>query len=307
MQIIANSITHKLYSISEDSITPYNYSKNNLDHQYLSLVSCILTHGTIKDDRTKVGTKSITSYTIELDISTYFPLLTVKKTNFISILDELLWFLSGSTNTANLNTRIWDANSTREFLDSRNLNYPEGYIGPAYGYQMRGESHIATDLQWRPKGVDQIQYMIDEIHNNPSSRRILMSNWDVRNIKNMALPPCHVLFQIIVRGDYLDGIMYQRSADVFLGVPFNIASYALLLYIIANITDKNPGQLIIHFGDAHLYSTHLTQAQELLSKPTFDLPQLKIDGKLDINNLSPSNFELINYQSGKWVKVPMAV
>lgn len=307
MNITIDTITHKRYTITDKGITPYVNPKNDLDHQYLSLISCILNRGENKDDRTGVGTRSITSYTIDIDVSTRFPLLTVKKTNFSAILDELLWFLSGSTNTKNLKTRIWDANSTREFLDGRNLNYPEGYIGPSYGYQMRGISHIAGDDQWHPQGPDQIQYVINEIINNPSSRRILICNWDAKNIAKMALPPCHVLFQIIVRGDYLDGIMYQRSADVFLGVPFNIASYAALLYILANITNKNPGRLIIHFADAHLYSNHLDAAQQLLSAATYDLPQLIIRRKLDINNLSRDDFELQNYSCGPWIKVPMAV
>jgi thymidylate synthase len=228
-----------------------------------------------------------------------------------------MWFLKGSTYTKNLGTNIWDANSTCHFLRHRRLKYDEGYIGPAYGYQWRGKSFVPDELQWcnetkqykseATPGIDQIQYLINEINNNPDSRRILMSNWDKSNIHNMALPPCHVLFQIIVRGQYLDGIMYQRSADVFLGVPFNVASYSALIYILAKITNHKPGRLVVHFGDMHLYSTHLEKAKELLSKTVYDSPTLELSDNLDINNLSLDNFKVLNYKSGPYIKAEMAV
>lgn len=292
---------------------------NEFDKQYIALVEKILKTGRVKTDRTGTGTISITSHVFDIDISENFPLLTVKKTQYSSILDELLWFLSGSTNIKNLNTSIWDANATTDFLTKRGLNYPEGYIGPAYGYQWRGKSHVKNDLVWdnltknyinhdiNHTGPDQIQYIIDQINNSPDSRRILMSNWDASNIDNMALPPCHTLFQVIVRDEFLDGIMYQRSADVFLGVPFNVASYATLLYILANVTGKKPGRLVIHFGDVHIYSNHVDQAKSLKTLPVYNSPTLTINGKLDINNLDKKDFTINEYLSGPWIKAPMAV
>ena len=290
---------------------------NNFDYQYLKAISHILTNGRDKSDRTGVGTRSITSYTFDVDISNSFPLLTVKKTFSKSIFAELIWFLKGSTYTKNLDTTIWDANSSCHFLRHRRLTYKEGYIGPAYGYQWRGKSHIPDELQWSDDtceydtesqpGIDQIQYIIDEINNNPDSRRILMSNWDKNNIKNMALPPCHVLFQVIVRDEYLDGIMYQRSADMFLGVPFNVASYSALLYILAKVTNHKPGRLVVHFGDMHIYSNHIEKSKKLLDGVVYDSPTLELSDDLNINNLSLDDFKLINYKSGPYIKADMAV
>jgi len=289
--------------------------KNNFDVQYLTLTNEILKNGRVKTDRTGTGTISITSYTFDIDVSESLPVLTIKKTNYKSILDELIWFLSGSTNSNKLNTRIWDANSTTDFLTKRGLDYPQGYIGPAYGYQWRGKSMIEGDLQWNGtqyategiNGPDQIRYVINEIMNNSDSRRILISNWDAKNINKMALPPCHLLFQVIVRDDYLDGIMYQRSADLFLGVPFNVASYATLLYILANVTNKKPGRLVVHFGDVHIYSNHITQAKSLNDLPIYDSPTLAISGLLNIDGLKSSSFELQNYKCGPWIKAEMAI
>lgn len=291
--------------------------KNNFDGQYLELTNRILNTGRTKDDRTGVGTKSITGYTFDIDISEKFPLLTIKKTLHRSIFEELIWFLRGSTNSKNLGTRIWDANSSCHFLRGRKLDYEEGYIGPSYGYQWRGRTYIDGEMQWNDfckiydtnlnPGFDQIQYMIDEINNNPDSRRILMCNWDAKNVSKMALPPCHVLFQIIVRGNILDGIMYQRSADLFLGVPFNVASYSALLYILAKITGKIPGRLIVHFGDVHIYLSHLEQATSLNSLEIYESPKLEIKDGIDINNLDISDFILTGYQSGPKIDAQMAV
>lgn len=290
---------------------------NNFDFQYLKLVNHILLNGRDKNDRTGTGTRSITSHSFNIDVSTHFPLLTVKKTNHETILKELIWFLNGSTCTSNSGTSIWTANSSKEFLQSRGLDYKKGYIGPAYGYQWRGKTSVEDELQWcneskqyltaAKPGVDQINYIINEIKNNPDSRRILMSNWDVANIKNMALPPCHVLFQIVVRDEYLDGIMYQRSADLFLGVPFNVASYAALLYIIAKVTNKKPGILTIHFGDVHIYSNHISQARLLNQLQVYNSPTLELSETIDINNLSLNDFNIVGYKSGPFIKAEMAV
>jgi len=290
---------------------------NNFDGQYMKLVNHILTNGRDKSDRTGVGTRSITSYSFNIDISEYFPLLTVKKTFYESVFGELVWFLKGSTCANYLTTKIWCANSSEEFLKKRGLPYLKGYIGPSYGYQWRGCSHIPGELQWDDKyhyytentypGVDQIQYIIDEIKNNPDSRRILMSNWDVRHISSMALPPCHVLFQVVVRGDYLDSIMYQRSADLFLGVPFNVASYSALVYILAKLTGKKPGIITIHFGDVHIYSNHIEQAQSLNDLQIYDSPKLEISEIDNINNISIDHFKLIDYKCGPFIKAEMAI
>jgi thymidylate synthase len=289
---------------------------NNFDYQYIKAINHILLNGKDKSDRTGVGTRSVTSYTFDIDISTTFPLLTVKKTFSKSIFAELVWFLKGSTNSKNLDANIWDANSTVQFLRHRRLKYDEGYIGPSYGYQWRGTSHIPGELQWCEDtqsylpdaipGVDQIQYVINEINNNPDSRRILISNWDKNNIHNMALPPCHILFQIIVRDDYLDGIMYQRSADVFLGVPFNVASYSALIYILAKVTNHKPGRLVVHFGDMHIYSTHIEKSKQLTLLPVYDSPTLELN-MTDIDHISVDDFKVINYKSGPYIKAEMAV
>lgn len=290
---------------------------NDFDGQYLKIVNIILEKGKAKDDRTGVGTVSITSHTFDIDISERLPVLTLKFTNYETILKELIWFLSGSTNSNKAKVKIWCANTSAKFLADHGLDYKPGYGGPMYGYQWRGKSSIPGDLQWdntlgayaetATPGVDQIQYVIDEIKNNPNSRRILISNWDAKNIKNMALPPCHILFQVIVRGDYLDGIMYQRSADLFLGVPFNVASYSTLLYILCNITDKKPGRLVTHFGDIHIYKTHLDKAAMLNDRPIHESPKLVIKEKLDINNIDYSQFELVDYVSNEKIMAEMAV
>lgn len=292
-------------------------ANNNFDGQYLELINIILNTGRYKDDRTKTGTKSITGYTFDIDISQRFPLLTLKKTYYESVFKELIWFLKGSTCSKNLGCGIWDPNSSCQFLTGEGLNYEEGYIGPSYGYQWRGRNYINDEMQWNDfckkydhnlnPGVDQIQYVIDEINNNPCSRRIIMSNWDAKNISRMALPPCHILFQIVVRGDILDGIMYQRSGDLFLGVPFNVASYSALLYILAKTTNKRPGRLIIHFGDVHIYSDHIEKSEYLNELRIYDSPTLEIKDGFDINNMQLSDFMLTGYESGPLLKVKMAV
>lgn len=292
-------------------------TNNDFDGQYLELINMILNTGRYKDDRTKTGTKSLTGHTFDIDISTRFPLLTLKKTYYESVFKELIWFLKGSTNSKNMGCGIWDQNSSCHFLKNAGLDYEEGYIGPSYGYQWRGRNYVEDEMQWNDfckkydnnlnPGFDQIQYVIDEIKNNPDSRRIIMCNWDAKNVSRMALPPCHVLFQVVVRGDILDGIMYQRSADMFLGVPFNVASYSALLYILAKITGKHPGRLIVHFGDVHIYSNHREQAESLNDRVIYESPTLEIKDGFDINNMQLSDFILTGYTSGKPIKAEMAV
>lgn len=293
---------------------------NSLDQQYINLLKDILANGEDAMDRTQVGTKSVFGRQMDIDISQAFPLLTIKKTHYTNILDELLWFLSGSTDVGKLHSKIWDGNSTPEFLATRGLIYPPKYIGPSYGYQMRGNTGIdefswdninkeySVDPLFACRGIDQIQNMIDTIIKDPKCRRNILNNWDVENVQYMALPPCHALFQVNVRnGQFLDGQLYQRSADVFLGVPYNIASYATLIYILANITGLKPGRLIMTFGDVHIYNNHIEQCNKLLDAKIYDSPTLEITEKLDINNLQMSQFNILNYQSGKYLYGKMAI
>jgi dihydrofolate reductase/thymidylate synthase len=262
---------------------------NAHDAEYLRLVRKILEFGETHPDRTGTGTISLFGQHMEFDISASFPLLTVKHVNFDNILDELLWFLSGSTNTKDLQTRIWDANSSAEFLAKRNLPYEPGQIGPSYGHQWR-----------RLPGNDQIAKMIETIQLDPNSRRNLLSSWAVCDIDKMALPPCHIMFQVYVReGQILDGHLYQRSADMFLGVPYNIASYATLLYILCGYTQMRPGKLYMSFGDTHIYLNHIAKCHQMCKLPSFDPPSMVFWPNPDgIDAIVRGQFELYNYEHG---------
>ena len=230
--------------------------------QYLDLVEHIMKNGTDKEDRTGTGTKSVFGYQMRFDLEEGFPLVTTKKVHLKSIIHELLWFLKGETNIAYLKQNkvsIWD-----EWADEK------GDLGPVYGYQWRS---------WpTPEGnkIDQIQQIIDEIKQNPDSRRLIVSAWNVGMLKEMALAPCHAFFQFYVSNGKLSLQLYQRSADVFLGVPFNIASYALLLLMVAKVTNLKPAEFVHSFGDAHIYNNHIPQIQLQLTRETKPLPQMKI-------------------------------
>src|SRR5476649_770520 len=231
--------------------------------QYLTLVRDILDHGAVKSDRTGTGTCSVFGYQVRFELSAGFPLLTTKKLHLRSIIHELLWFLSGSTNVRYLNENkvtIWD-----EWADA------DGELGPVYGHQWR--SWPAAD----GGEIDQISQVIAEIRRNPDSRRLIVSAWNVADLDKMKLAPCHALFQFYVAGGRLSCQLYQRSADVFLGIPFNIASYALLTMMVAQVTGLKPGDFVHSLGDAHLYSNHLEQARLQLTRPTRELPVMKIN------------------------------
>jgi len=220
--------------------------------QYLDLVQQIYDHGAIKEDRTGTGTRSLFGHQMRFDLADSFPLLTTKKIHLRSIIHELLWFLTGDTNIQYLRdnkVRIWD-----EWADE------DGNLGPVYGHQWR--SWQSTDGQV----IDQISDVVGNIKSNPDSRRLIVSAWNVGDVDKMALPPCHLLFQFYVANDKLSCQLYQRSADVFLGVPFNIASYALLTLMVAQVTSLQPGEFVHTLGDAHLYSNHLEQAELQLSR-----------------------------------------
>ena len=262
--------------------------------QYLDLMRHVRDNGAFKGDRTGTGTYSVFGRQMRFDLAEGFPLVTTKKLHVKSIIHELLWFLSGDTNVRYLNENgvsIWD-----EWADET------GDLGPVYGAQWR--SWPASD----GRHIDQITTLIDQIRTNPDSRRHIVSAWNVADIDRMALPPCHCLFQFYVADGKLSCQLYQRSADIFLGVPFNIASYALLTLMVAQVTDLEPGEFIHTFGDAHLYANHLEQADIQLSRDPFDLPLITLNPAVrDIFGFSYQDFILENYQSHPHIAAPVAV
>jgi thymidylate synthase len=262
--------------------------------QYLQLLDHILENGVDKNDRTGTGTRSCFGYQMRFDLSEGFPVLTTKKLHLRSIIHELLWFLKGDTNIAYLKengVRIWD-----EWADEN------GNLGPVYGYQWRS---------WPdPKGgsVDQIVKLVDGLKNNPDSRRHIVSAWNPALVDEMALPPCHCLFQFYVANGKLSCQLYQRSADTFLGVPFNIASYALLTLMVAQVCGLQPGEFVHTFGDVHLYSNHFDQAREQLNRSPRALPQLKINPDVtDLFAFKFEDFELVNYDPHPHIKAEVSV
>jgi thymidylate synthase len=261
---------------------------------YLDLLNHILFKGTEKSDRTGTGTLSVFGYQMRFDLQQGFPLLTTKKLHLRSIIHELLWFMKGDTNIKYLNDN--NVNIWNEWADSN------GNLGPVYGHQWRSWQCFDGST------VDQIAEVIKLIKTNPDSRRIIVSAWNVGDIDKMALPPCHVLFQFYVANNKLSCQLYQRSADIFLGVPFNIASYALLTMIVANVCGLQYGDFIHTFGDAHLYSNHLDQAKLQLSRNPHNLPEMKINPSVkDIFSFHFEDFELINYNPYPHIKADVAI
>ncbi len=262
--------------------------------QYHELLQHILDTGVDKSDRTGTGTRSVFGYQMRFPLAEGFPMVTTKKLHMRSIVHELLWFLSGDTNIRYLKengVRIWD-----EWADE------QGELGPVYGHQWRS---------WpTPDGgsIDQITRLVEQIRTNPDSRRHIVSAWNVAEVDNMALPPCHTLFQFYVAQGRLSCQLYQRSADVFLGVPFNIASYALLTLMMAQVCGLKPGDFVHTFGDAHLYSNHFEQAQLQLSRTPGALPQMKLNPDVgDIFGFRYEDFELIGYEPQAHIPAPVAV
>jgi thymidylate synthase len=261
--------------------------------QYLDLLDDVLTNGIDKSDRTGTGTRSVFGRQMRFDLSEGFPVLTTKKLHLKSIIGELLWFLRGDSNVRWLQERgitIWD-----EWADEN------GDLGPVYGYQWRS---------WpTPDGghVDQVAKVIESIRTNPDSRRHIVSAWNVADVDDMALPPCHTMFQFYVADGKLSCQLYQRSADIFLGVPFNIASYALLTMMVAQVCDLEPGDFVHTLGDAHLYSNHFEQAQLQLTRKPLPLPHMKIASGRQIDEFELGDFELVGYESYPSIKAPIAV
>ena len=262
--------------------------------QYHDLLQHILDKGTKKEDRTGTGTVSVFGYQMRFDLNEGFPCLTTKKLHLRSIIHELLWFLKGDTNIQYLkenNVSIWD-----EWADE------DGNLGPVYGSQWR--SWPAAD----GRCIDQITQVLDQLKNNPDSRRIIVSAWNVGEIDKMALPPCHAFFQFYVADGKLSCQLYQRSADTFLGVPFNIASYALLTMMMAQVCGLKPGDFVHTLGDAHLYSNHLEQAKLQLTRDFRPLPQLKINPEIkDLFDFKYEDFELVNYDPHPHIKAAVAI
>ena len=262
--------------------------------QYLDLMRHVREHGVRKEDRTGTGTLSVFGYQMRFDLAEGFPVVTTKKLHLRSIIHELLWFLSGDTNIRYLKENgvsIWD-----EWADDA------GNLGPVYGFQWR--SWPTND----GRRIDQLSEVVQQIRNNPDSRRLIVSAWNVGEIEHMALPPCHAFFQFYVAEGRLSCQLYQRSADIFLGVPFNIASYALLTRMIAQVTGLEAGEFIHTLGDAHLYSNHLEQTDLQLSRAPRPLPQMRINPEVkDLFAFRFEDFELVNYDPHPHIKAPVAV
>lgn len=262
--------------------------------QYLELLQHVLEHGAAKSDRTGTGTHSIFGYQMRFNLAEAFPLLTTKKLHFKSVVYELLWFLRGESNVQYLNDHgvsIWN-----EWADAN------GDLGPVYGVQWRS---------WKTsdgKSIDQIRQVIDQIKHDPDSRRLIVSAWNVGDLDKMALPPCHAFFQFYVLNGRLSCQLYQRSADIFLGVPFNIASYALLTMMIAQVCDLELGDFVHTLGDAHLYANHLNQARIQLTRTPFELPQMVLNPKIrEIFDFSYQDFSLVGYQSHPGIKAEISI
>ena len=262
--------------------------------QYLNLLNHVMNHGDKKNDRTGTGTLSIFGYQMRFDLSEKFPLLTTKKVHLKSVIYELLWFLQGSTNIKYLQENgvsIWD-----EWADEH------GDLGPVYGSQWRS---------WRThdnRSIDQIDKLITDLKTNPDSRRLIVSAWNVAEIENMKLPPCHCFFQFYVANNKLSCQLYQRSADIFLGVPFNIASYALLTLMIAKVVNLKPGEFVHTLGDAHIYSNHFDQVNEQLTRQPKELPTMHINSNVkNIFDFKFEDFKLSDYDPYPLIKAPVAI
>ena len=268
--------------------------KNSFDSTYLDLMRHVLAHGIEKTDRTGTGTRSVFGYQMRFDLAAGFPILTTKKLHLRSIIHELLWFLKGETNTAYLKENgvtIWD-----EWADAK------GELGPVYGYQWRS---------WpMPNGghIDQISDLLKQINSNPDSRRLIVSAWNVADIPRMALAPCHAFFQFYVANGKLSCHLYQRSADIFLGVPFNIASYALLTMMVAQVTGLKPGDFVHTLGDAHLYLNHLNQTHEQLTREPRGIASMRLNPAVnDLFAFKFEDFTLEDYHPHPAIKAPIAV
>jgi thymidylate synthase len=284
----------------------------NSERAYLDLLEEILEHGKKREDRTKIGVIGLFGKMLKFDLREEFPLLTTKKVWFTGVVRELLFFLSGKTDTKILlekGVKIWEKNTSKEFLLSKGLDYEVGDMGPGYSFQWRhfGAEYEGCSKDYTGKGVDQITNLIEGIKNDPFGRRHIINAWNVADLDKMALPPCHMLCQFYVDEGYLDCMMNQRSADMFLGVPFNIASYSLLTHIIAKLTNLLPRYFIHILGDAHIYSNHVEQVKIQLMRDPYPYPTISIKDFTSIDELREDHFEILNYISHPAIKADMAV
>lgn len=277
---------------------------------YLDLLRKVLDEGVTREDRTGIGTRSLFGYQMRVDLREGFPLLTTKKVHLKSIIHELLWFVRGQTDVSHLQevgVSIWDEWATAE--QTARFGRRQGDLGPVYGHQWRNFG--ATERQdgsYAQDGFDQLAYLLAQIRDNPCSRRLIISAWNPSEAARVALPPCHTLFQFYVHEGRLSCQLYQRSADVFLGVPFNIASYALLTMMIASVSALNPGDFIHTFGDVHLYSNHVEQARLQLSRQPRPLPTMLIDPSVEnLFEFQYEHFELKDYLPHPRIQAPVAV
>ena len=284
------------------------------EYQYLDLIRTVLANGAVRTDRTGVGTKSVFGHQMRFDLNAGFPLLTTKTTYWKGILEELLWFISGSTNAKDLsdkNVNIWNGNSSRDYLDSLGFTDRDvGDLGPVYGFQWRhfGANYSTMHANYNKCGIDQLKNVLTQIRETPDSRRIILTAWNPSDLNNMALPPCHCMCQFYVNDGKLSSHLYQRSCDIGLGVPFNIASYALLTHILAHCADLKVGELVYSMGDAHIYLNHVDAVKLQLTRVPHVFPTLKINERVkDFDLMNSNDFELSNYISHPKIKMEMSV
>lgn len=291
------------------------------EYQYLNLLQRVLDDGTSRPDRTGTGTLSVFGERMIFDIRHEIPVLTTKFVPWKSCIKELLWFLKGQTDVSILQqqgVRIWDGNSSRQFLDGRGLHHlPEWDISCGYGFQWRhfGANYKTCKDDYSGQGFDQVQYILDELRTNPFSRRLYMTSWNAADIDNMALPPCHLSAQFYVEVDeggqkYLSCQMYQRSVDTFLGCPWNIMSYAVLTYLFAKMTDMLPKKLVMCLGDTHIYSNHIEQVRQQLERTPYPFPKLVVSDAVktkNIEDITIDDFLLQDYKYHPAIKAPMAI
>jgi thymidylate synthase len=287
----------------------------------LELLNKIITNGKLREDRTGTGTISIFGHQMRFDISETIPVLTTKFVPWKSCIKELLWFLKGQTDVTLLQkegVRIWDGNSSREFLDNRGLHHlPEGDIGAGYGFNWRhfGASYKTCKDDYTNQGFDQVEFILNELRTNPCSRRLYMTAWDPSKLDQMALPPCHLSAQFYVDFDedgtkHLSCQMYQRSVDTFLGCPWNIMSYAVLTHVFAKMCGMKPKELIMCLGDTHIYKNHIDQVKEQLNRTPYPFPKLVLNDIVafkKVNELEMNDFELLDYKYHPSIKAVMAV
>lgn len=284
------------------------------EYQYLDAIRKIIDKGITTDDRTGVGTRALFGEMMRFDLRKSFPLLTTKRVFWRGVMEELLWFVRGDTNAKHLSDKgikIWDGNGSREFLDKRGLSHrEEGDLGPVYGFQWRhfGAKYVDIHTDYSGQGVDQLAECIRKIKEDPTDRRILLSAWNPADLELMALPPCHMFCQFFVANGELSCLMYQRSADMGLGVPFNIASYSLLTIMVAQVCGLKPGEFIHTLGNAHVYSNHVEPLKTQLERTPRPFPILKINPDVtDIDGFKAADFEIIGYNPHGKIAMEMAV